>query len=878
MRGKRKNTSNTKLGIHRLLDANSMKQGQSYLNSLGTITKEAAAKTILNVLNDDEQGGSGGKKRSKIDLLPYKTGTTQDAIPVEFVKNGVIRTSDGRYISIIEVLSANFYKKSEQAKIKMAANFGSIFGDAPDKLQIKILNDIVDTNVLIRNLQKYSTEITDPKARQGIVEYIKFIRNSSSVTSMQTRYLIIYEFEGEERRFEDIALRMQERRESICGKLHAAGNLTIDKQGRELDEHLKDILYYFYNRRTSLYESRRERSIRVEKDIKAYNAAVSEEDKYVHRIQDDLAPKGLDFTHRKCLKMDGYYYTYLGVKTNSYPQSVTLGWIDCFSMGSAIDVDLYFNIIPKQAADIGIKAIERVEGLKRQKYQSKGNYEKEAAARENLQNAINISTGLRGNLTLYNMAIILTLKALTERNLGQISRRVQSDLYSNYKIKFDTADSCVEDYFLMTNPLLFFRAPWRRLHHNILSNEIATTYCFNNYQFYDPNGVVFGSNLTTQALMVIDIFNSGVFNNPNMLITGMPGSGKTFALHMLIERYYFNGANVYSIIPKKGEQYKQVCDVCGGKYYNLTKDCINLMAILPEKKLDTTKISETVNWDKTSLLAKKIRSITTFLCLLSGAETIPIRTMNLLENKLSELYKNFGIDNNNASIWQDKANRILKPMPIIQDMYEMFYASGELRHLCEYLRPFVGDGKLRHLNGQTNIDTNCRFIAFNCDEDQIGRELLPAVLHIPVDYCYSKVKDPTSYKSIINIDECWSLMKNAQSAAQLDDMVRIIRGYSGGCILATQQIDDFRKCQEIGESIIHNCALKLILKNDNLHAVKHLLKITSNDCDRISSYRKINQNGKRGNMGMLVTLDDKIEILLEPSEYEYQNLKDKTSV
>lgn len=73
---------------------------------------------------------------------------------------------------------------------------------------------------------------------------------------------------------------------------------------------------------------------------------------------------------------------------------------------------------------------------------------------------------------------------------------------------------------------------------------------------------------------------------------------------------------------------------------------------------------------------------------------------------------------------------------------------------------------------------------------------------------YSVVKSSTTTRDIIFLDEVWKMMTNLECAKLVYNMIKIIRGYLGSAILATQEMNDFlRGMQEYGESVLNNTAL-----------------------------------------------------------------------
>ena len=48
---------------------------------------------------------------------------TQDFIPVKEIKNGIIETSDGRYIKILEIEPINFMLRSSEEQYNIISNY-----------------------------------------------------------------------------------------------------------------------------------------------------------------------------------------------------------------------------------------------------------------------------------------------------------------------------------------------------------------------------------------------------------------------------------------------------------------------------------------------------------------------------------------------------------------------------------------------------------------------------------------------------------------------------------------------------------------------------------------------------------------------------------
>ena len=214
----------------------------------------------------------------------------------------------------------------------------------------------------------------------------------------------------------------------------------------------------------------------------------------------------------------------------------------------------------------------------------------------------------------------------------------------------------------------------------------------------------------------------------------------------------------------------------------------------------------------------------------------------------------------------------LKKMPILSDFYAAIPNESLYENIKLVLDTWIS-GSCKNMNGQTNVDLNNPYIVFDCDEDIIGDRLLPAFLLIAFEMVYSVVKSSTTTRDIIFLDEVWKMMTNLECAKLVYNMIKIIRGYLGSAILATQEMNDFlRGMQEYGESVLNNTALVILLRmNENdLNRVAGTYKLSSDECEKILKFR-------HGD-ALVVSNGDKIKAHIIPSKREDDAFKDNTVV
>jgi len=77
------------------------------------------------------------RKPTKSRKKPEKLEFVQDFIPVRNINYGVIETTDGRYIKILEIEPINFMLRSSEEQFGIISSFASWLKISPMRLQFK---------------------------------------------------------------------------------------------------------------------------------------------------------------------------------------------------------------------------------------------------------------------------------------------------------------------------------------------------------------------------------------------------------------------------------------------------------------------------------------------------------------------------------------------------------------------------------------------------------------------------------------------------------------------------------------------------------------------------------------------------------------------
>ena len=203
-------------------------------------------------------------------------------------------------------------------------------------------------------------------------------------------------------------------------------------------------------------------------------------------------------------------------------------------------------------------------------------------------------------------------------------------------------------------------------------------------------------------------------------------------------------------------------------------------------------------------------------------------------------------------------------MPIIGDLYEVLRQNDDTHRVANILGRFV-TGSASSFNHQTNVDLDNKFIVF--DLEDLQGTMKAVGMFVCMDYLWSRIKENRTERKAILIDEGWQLI-GASSDVRAADFVyrifKIIRGYGGSAIFATQDISDLFAFQDgkYGKAIISNSKTKIILglEQQEAKAVQDVLQLTKNEVRSITNFN-------RGE-GLICANNNKVPVFIRASELE----------
>ena len=390
-------------------------------------------------------------------------------------------------------------------------------------------------------------------------------------------------------------------------------------------------------------------------------------------------------------------------------------------------------------------------------------------------------------------------------------------------------------------------------------------YPFTSYEMSDENGVLLGVNKHNNSLVIVDIFNSRVYKNANLAIIGTSGAGKTFTMQLLALRMRRKGTQVFILAPLKGHEFLRACKNVGGEFISISpasKQCINIMEIRRVDQTANAIIDGVIN--ENSILARKIQQLHIFFGLLIPDMTHEER--QLLDETLIRTYALKGITHDNDSLIDPTDPEKYREMPILEDVYNLLIESQETRRMGNILNRLV-HGSAKTFNQQTNVDLSNPYTVLDISE--LTGDLLTVGMFVALDFVWDKAKEDRTKEKAIFLDEVWQLIgssSNSMAAEFVLEIFKIIRGYGGSAVCATQDLSDFFSLDggKYGKGIINNAKTKIILnlEDDEAMRVQDALKLTDAEIANIIRF-------ERGN-GLISTNSNHITVEFKASDLEKQ--------
>ena len=382
------------------------------------------------------------------------------------------------------------------------------------------------------------------------------------------------------------------------------------------------------------------------------------------------------------------------------------------------------------------------------------------------------------NQRMFLVTFLILNTADTKRQLDNNVFQTNS-IAQKYNCSITALDYQQEEGMVSSLPLGLNQIEIQR---GLTSSGVGIFVPFTTQELYQdsPEALYYGINALSNNIIMVD---RKLLKNPNGLILGTPGSGKSFSAKREISNVFLATDDDIMICDPEGEYFPLVQRLEG-----------QVIKISPTSKHHINPMDINLNYsDEENPLSLKSDFILSLCELIVGGK-----------DGLKPVEKTI-IDRCVRMVYQDYLNDP-KPenMPILGDLYDCLrkQEEKEAQFVATALEIYV-TGSLNVFNHQTDVDVSNRVVCYDIKE--LGKQLKKIGMLIVQDQVWNRVTiNREAQKSTrYYIDEFHLLLKEEQTAAYSVEIWKRFRKWGGIPTGITQNVKDLLASREV-ENIFEN--------------------------------------------------------------------------
>ena len=499
--------------------------------------------------------------------------------------------------------------------------------------------------------------------------------------------------------------------------------------------------------------------------------------------KDFIAPDSFTFAHKQRFQI-GKTYGAMSFLQILAPELTDRMLADFLDLESSLVVTLHIQSIDQSAAIKNIKRkITDLDAMKiqEQKKAVRSGYDMDVIPSDLITFGNEAKTLLEDLQSRNERMFLVTMLVL---NTADTTQKLENNVFQaggvaqKYNCTLRRLDYQQEQGFLSSLPLGLNQINIQR---GLTTSSTAIFVPFTSQEiFMDGEALYYGLNALSNNLIMAD---RKQLKNPNGLILGTPGSGKSFSAKREITNAFLITQDDIAIIDPEDE-YSPLVRRLGGQVIDISPTSdqfINPMDLTPNYSEDDNPLT---------LKSDFILSLMELI--VGGKAGLEPVEKTIVDRCVHMVYREY---------LQDPRP---EKMPVLGDLYNLLreQTEPEAQRLATALEIYVS-GSLNVFNHRTNVEINSRIVCYIIKN--LGKQLKKFGMQVVQDQVWGRVSENReAHKSTrLYIDEMHLLLREEQTAAYTVEIWKRFRKWGGIPTGITQNVKDLLTSREI-ENIFEN--------------------------------------------------------------------------
>ncbi|GHU82588.1 conjugal transfer protein TraE [Clostridia bacterium] len=695
--------------------------------------------------------------------------TVQKSIDyINMFENGICDIGDGRYSITFSFDDISYHTAKKDDQLNIFQRYCELleFFSPEIELQVSIVNRFINEDVFKKTmlLSHIGDSLDHLRTERNNILLQAATKGKNNVVS-QKYFTITVRAET----YEKAKTKLMRLEADVIQNFKTLGSAAHSLSGTERCE----VLYnYFHPQEEFNFEYR---------DL-LYNGLTT---------KDIISPSSLDFK-KDTFSFDDNYSTVLYLK--EYPNEISDNFIKELSeIGCSSCINIHMQSMDKSSSmDIIRSRIAMMENQLLEVQRKANKYNEVAMIPHELQYSLEEAEDLREainshGMKLFKMTLTISLSTTSENKLTEYIERVKAigrQHSCNIMPISYLQNEGMNASLIIGNNAVKENIKSLKFSRTLTSAAAGIFIPLTTQELYQSTGIYYGLNQISNNLIV---FDRKKLKNPNGVVLGSPGSGKSFICKREILDVFISTRDSIIILDPEGE-YGAIVQMLGGQVVALSNNSSNF--------INPFDINENYA-DKDNPLALKADFIISMIQQICRTILSDI-TLSIIDRCVNFTYAKFFTKKN-------------CPPPTFHDFWKMLKEQPEIeaQQLAVSLERYI-TGNLNIFSHASNVNLNSRIISF--DVRDLGKQLKSLGMLVALDFIWNKITENRAkgVRTWLYFDEFYLFFNDEHSSNFFFELWKRARKWGAVPTGITQNVEDLLQ-SPVARRILSNTEFAFLL-------------------------------------------------------------------